>query len=78
MLAAFIAAAMDTAAGHDGDVRIIANEEVVIYQIMHAFMGNQGRNEYLFRFCARFYIDINAAFIGFGLDADIRGTGPTI
>lgn len=59
------------AAGHDDDVRILADIKVVVNEIVHAAVRHAGGDGERFALCVRTDADVQPRLVGFLFDADV-------
>ena len=72
----FPAVGVYAAAGDDGHIRALADEKVVVDQIVHAAVGDAGGDGHRLALRARADADVQPRLVGLALDADIFGGLP--
>ena len=60
MLASVICTAVDTAAGDNGHITVVADIKIIVNSLFQTCLGEHYRNMNAFIFCSRFDLDDNA------------------
>ena len=74
MLRILHAAVMDAAAGHDHHVAVFPNIKIIVHCFLDAAGAEHHRNMHALILRAGFNTDVNAAYILFGNDINVRGS----